>query len=370
MNTTSNPNDPNRPPFTPKSEAEPPKAAESSSEARPAERKGTPFSATLWAQHLRESGWTEATDGVRAIKLPVSSTNSAVPSSPKSKRQEDEELDREWEALPLDIKKALYELTGNQMPESELPKAVEGSSEAGTSEKKGTPFSADLWAEELKARGWRDATMDSGGPTAYELLGSGHSPAKSGSSNQNPPEPLTKEEEAEMLPLVEELVRGVAKKTPDQLIGASLYTGLEGKVGFAIYPTGEISSIFSHAAVGMAGIKLVGNALRHIKANPVKGMWAASFNTRLVVLFTRFCGFKPVARVAFDPAEDSNRTASNPDCRDFEGGYPSTVIYRLDPLNAMPMDAADVLAAFPETMSYADAVALAKAPVAESHTMQ
>ncbi|MCX6972522.1 MAG: hypothetical protein NTV93_20555 [Verrucomicrobia bacterium] len=207
-------------------------------------------------------------------------------------------------------------------------------------------------------------------PTAYELLGSGHSPAKPGSSKQNPPEPLTKEEEAEMLSLVKELVRGVTKKTPDELKGARLFMALDGKVGFAIYPTGEISSVFSHAAVGMEGIKLVGNVLRHIKANPVKGMWAASFNTRLVVLFTRFCGFKAVARVAFDPAEHSIRVASNPDCRDFEGGHPSTVIYRLDPQNAKPMDAAAVLAAFPETMPYADAVALAKAPVVESHTMQ
>lgn len=169
-----------------------------------------------------------------------------------------------------------------------------------------------------------------------------------------------------MLFLVEEMVRGVTKKTPDQLKGARLFKALDGKVGFAIYPTGEISSIFSHPAVGREGIQLVGNALRHIKANPVKGMWAASFNTRLVVLFTRFCGFKPVARVAFDPAEHSNRAASNPDCRGFEGGYPSTVIYRLDPQNAKPMDAAAVLAAFPETMSYADAVALAKTPVVES----
>jgi hypothetical protein len=210
----------------------------------------------------------------------------------------------------------------------------------------------------LREDGWKESTD---GVTAIELPGS---------SNQNPSEPLTKEEESEMLSLVEELVRGVTKKTPDQLKGARLYIGLGGKVGFAIYPTGEISSIFSHPAVGMEGIKLVGNALRHIKANPVKGMWAASFNTRLVVLYTRFCGFTPVARVAFDPPEHSDRAASTSGCRDFEGGYPSTVIYRLDPQNAKPMDAVAVLAAFPGTMSYTGAVALAKAPLVASQTRQ
>ena len=65
-----------------------------------------------------------------------------------------------------------------------------------------------------------------------------------------------------------------------------------------------------------------------------------------------------------------DKAASNPGCRDFEGGHPSTVIYQLDPQNAKPMDAAAVLAAFPETMSYTDAVALAKASVVESHTRQ
>jgi len=245
--------------------------------------------------------------GDTAVPLPPTEAGSSTSSS---RSPEDEEFEREWEELSKD-EGFMKELMWCIRLESELPKAWGSYSGAGTAEKKGSPFSGKLWAEELKARGWKEANDE---VTAIELSASGHSPAKLGFSNQNPPEPPTKEEEeeAEMLPLVEELVRGVTKKTADQLIGASLYTGLGGKVGFAIYPTGEISSIFSHLDSGMEGIKLVGSALRHIKANPVKGLWASSLNTRLVVLFTRFCGFKPVARVAFDPAENSNRVASNP----------------------------------------------------------
>lgn len=324
MNTTSNPNEPNWAPLSPKTEA----------------KKEDAFN--LLDELQKEFAKEDALREVIGMALPPRAVSSP----------EDLELD----ALAEEFKDEINELCG-----------VPAAQRIGKTEKKGAPFSGKLWAQHLRDSGWKEATD---GVTAVELPGSGHSPAKPDSTNENPPEPLTKKEEAEMLSLVEELVRGVRKKTPDQLIGAALYTGLEGKMGFAIYPTGEISSIFSHRDTGMEGIKLVGAAFRHIKANPVEGLWAASFNTRLVVLFTRFCGFKPVARVAYDPAERSDRTASNPEYRDFEGGHPSTVIYRLDPQNAKPMDAADVLAAFPETMSFADAVALAKGLAVESHARQ
>lgn len=154
----------------------------------------------------------------------------------------------------------------------------------------------------------------------------------------------------------------VTKKTADQLKGAQLFLALDGKFGFAIYPTGEIGSFFSHKDTGKAGALLMAKALQHLKANPTEGLWASSFNTNLVPAYTRYGGFRPVARVEFSSELRPAWDVTNKAFEKYEGGRPSIVFYKLDPANAKDMTPEDVLREFPQALPYKEAQALASGP--------
>jgi hypothetical protein len=153
----------------------------------------------------------------------------------------------------------------------------------------------------------------------------------------------------------------VTKKTPEQLAGAELYLSENGEAGFAVYPTGEIGSLFAKPGAGKLSVELLRALRKQTFSFPV---YAASFNTRLVPLYSRMAGMVPVARL---PWESAGRTdgvdwdSNSAEFRDFENGKPSVVIWAFNPEKAVSLDAEDILSQFPQVApSYKEATDLAK----------